>query len=110
MLNSNLAVYHESVSMSSFNGITMHFYKVGKLVVVTYAGNLTLSSANSFITLGNIPTGFLPLVETCITYAQINNGIKGTGRISFTTDGIIKAYVTLTGVYEAKFSTSYITE
>ena len=87
----------------------MYFKKIGKIVIVTYDGNLNLSSANLFVDIGTIPSGYNPLVETCITYAQINNGIKGTGRISFATDGHIRAYVELASLYEAKISTSWIT-
>lgn len=95
--------------MSNFGGVSMHFYKIGKLVYMVYAGNLNLSSANSFIALGTIPTGFLPLVETCISYVQINAGVKGVGRISFYDDGNIKVYSQLSGLYEAKCSTCWVT-
>ena len=95
--------------MSNFGGITMYFKKIGKIVIVTYAGNLNLSSANSFVDIGTVPSGYNPLIETSVSYAQINNGIKGTGRITFTPGGHIKAYVQIAGLYEAKFSTSWIT-
>lgn len=87
----------------------MYFYKIGKFVFVRYNGNLNLTNANTFITLGQIPAGFLPVEQLNITYAQINNGVKGIGRVNFYPSGKIDVYAQLPGLYEAKFCVSYIT-
>lgn len=96
-LSSNLSVTNSSVS-------NIKYVKYGNIVQISYSQTLSTTSG-SWTTLGTLPSGYRPKIETYITVSMATNA----GWIRITTGGIVSYYVHDAVSETLRFSTSFIT-